>query len=64
MRELYDLNDMLKEIESESNVSASQKKNQLSNQEDISKLFPQKKLGSSKLGKKIEPENSTNQADK
>lgn len=63
MRERYDLNDMLKEIESESNISQSQKKNVKGTQEDISKLFSQKKLGSSKLGKPKQPANNSNQAE-
>ncbi len=63
MRERYDLNKMLKEIESESIISTCQKKNQKSNQEDISKLFSKKKLGSSALGKPKQTANKPNKAE-
>ncbi len=64
MRERYNLNQMLKEIESESNNSQCQNTNVKGTQEDISKLFSKKKLGNSTLGTQIEPANNSNQADK
>ncbi len=51
MRERYDLNEMLKEIKSESDVDLAPKKNEKVTQTDISKLFGKNKLKEIKLGK-------------